>query len=574
MIFLEKLFFLLDLFCNYFHLIISRKKQIFLILPMLLCAFFSIFNFINQMWEIGYTTADDVAVTGILIDEYASIIYDAWINLDQRVVFYLTSALDYVRLSFGSGQIPFRIFTITPVIFLVLSYSWLVKELFQSRYIGFSSFVFCFSFFQHSWFHNSLSSFPLNLNLGFLFLTLSFTLFLKFFKNRLDYTLAASFLGSLSVFIYEMFIPYLVVFGYLFFLMIIRKELSFNKEVCWRFLYFLLPLIFSVAIVSSYHINADFQQGHNNISMVSKFNIWKYIESVWVFTYSSIPGTIFHHYHHFINNFFNVNGDYSIVNVSHLMRISWLIVPSSCCLVVYIFKFLYVKKIFLYSEYFILFLISFSLVFSSNLLVSLTIGHQGRALGGHEIMYAGSYFSMYGWIFILCLVLKIISDLQNIHIKNIFIFISIYLFNILYQNQVSNTFVATHQSLSYSRWKILEKMHNNQKFNHIDKHNSIIFSKGMWGEVGDPFWGVFHPHGWKHRDAYWYNFSLNSFKEGLPIFRNNEGCNHTVGRCDNKDKYVLLFNVDFKSRSSSIRVCEDKIEGLVNCEDEKFRSFL
>lgn len=557
-----------------------KKLYIFLIAFFSIGVFLTVANFLIQMWEIGYTTADDTALSGRFPHELWDDLISNFPLFNYRVNFIPSLFLGIFRQQFPYSHIYFRLFAIVPLIIEIFLFCYMFGLIFKNKILPFIVAVFLFTGFQHAWYHHSLTSYSLNFHLAFSFLLLAYIYFIQFMKNEKPKTIILSgFFCAIAASVYELFFPYLLIFPLLiFFNDKYRKKLTINKA-CKDFALFMIPLLPIILANAWFYLSKGMFSGYRGNSMVSDFSLLKYLEAIWVFSSSALPGTIFGHYYHEIIKFFGVSGEgFEYNNPFEKMRVVWLVIPFTAVGAIFIFGKKIKEKNYSFLLIGLLFIIGVLFIGLPNLLLCLSKAHQGRALSNTEIMYTGTHFSLYGWVLFLCVSILFLKKVfQKYYLIPLFALSGI-VFLSVYKNQISNTFIANVQALNYSNWRLLEEFYDEGMFDKYPADETIYFSERMLG-IDHVFWGIFHPHGWTS-GVYWYKFSKNAFGKNLSIYPNIVNCELVEFNCKNrKNQYQLKLDIQYLRKTATMKICPMVIGGKPvsnipeKCQTKEFRTY-
>lgn len=531
-----------------------------------------------QLWEIGFTTADDTAMSQMLPGDIWALIQNNWSDPSIRGSYIPSLFLNYLRSLFPATQVYFRSITILPILLEIFLFGYLVQTTLKIKQIGIISSILAVAAFQHNWHHHSLTAFIFNLHFGFSLTLLSFIFFMKFFKNqKFKYLLISSLCFSLSISIYELFIAYLAVFPILYYIQ--PYSINFTKSSIFKMiLAFDVLVICTILFIFKFFYFQDFNPDYQGTALVKEFSLYKIIKSDFIFSTSALPGTVFQKSKDLIREIYGVEGKYfEFLTFFPKMRFVWLFTPIAFSIL--IFR-LYKNSINPYipkKQWLVYFSLAISLLFLPNILLSLSETHQQRALGT-EKFYSGTHFSSFGWVFLLIITCISIKNLFGRNSKAVISIILVYSFVQGYRNQISNSAISNVQSLHYANWKLLEDFYNEGYLKKNNPEKVIYWSKGMLGEP-TKFFGIFHPNEerwmlWK----YWYNFTQNAFGEHLPIFSDLPSCERVLNNCrDRNSQYQLEFKIHHQNRLATLTLCEismtKQIPTLSNCVQKKTRAY-
>lgn len=535
----------------------TNLALILLALGFLIC----LLNFCIQMWEVGFTTADDTAAVVMEVDGFWKDYLTRLWNFSERVAYFPSAILNYLRALTPPTQFWFRTYTLVPVLVATIVFGWFSARLFANSYIGIASAFLLLASYQHGWYHHSLTAFPLNFHLAFIFCILGFTVFHKaWLENSTKGFLLSGALGSFPVLMYEMFIVHLLIFPLLILFIKARYKVPiFEKQRLIRVLGTVTPTALSSAVVASYHLDSGMQTAYGG-TRIDKFSPEKYFDALYVFTTSAFPGRLFRHYYSQIPFYLNVekyNG-FEFFELFDRMRLVWIAIPLT--FIGFGVGCYYWRKSKLNpATHISLLAISFVMLYAPNVLICLTAAHQGRALSGVEITYSGTHFAVFGVVLLLLTIFNIIVDYTGKAAPAILLVLCLGGAIRIYQNQISNSVIANYQSISYAKWKLLEEHFSSNSFEGVNSEKDVIISVGMLGSVGDPFWGLFHPDGWAHRKVYWQRFSEKAFGTKLPIVQ-REHCEIVFDDCKKRNQTYLFHHVDWRKKTALLHYCpEDEI---------------
>lgn len=530
----------------------------FFLLSFLVC----LGNFLVQMWEIGFTTADDTESSAKLPVELWGLIVQNWSNESFRSSYIPSLFLNYLRTLLSYKQSSFRLITILPILFEIGVFSYFIYLNFKNKMVAIGSAFFVLALFQHSWFHHSLSAFIFNFNFAFCLMLLSFIFYIRALKTpKFSIFFFSGLLFGISFLVYELFFPYILVFPFLLLLHKDKKVGFWDKKIILQNATFLLPVFVFFLLVAKYYLKESGQSYYPGTSVVSNFSILSYFKAIKIFSFSALPGTIFQFYHINIEQYFRATGvGFEFTQLFDKMRLAWVSIPLTFSLLM-VYLNIQGKKIKIPTKsFFILFIVSVLFVFLPNVLLSLTEAHQRRALTS-EFIYSGTHFSVFGWVFLACWLSYYASKVFGRASTIIVFLVGVFCFVQVYRNQISNTVIANVQSLHYSSWKMLEEFYKDGYFKtHKDKE-PVYIADGMMGEQ-NKYWGIFHPkENWEWW-RYWYKFSKNAFGEHLPIFVNIPNCDRAISDCNKrKNRYSIQFRIDYTNKYSSLKICPLKLNG-------------
>jgi hypothetical protein len=337
------------------------------------------------------------------------------------------------------------------------------------------------------------------------------------------------------------------------------------------FLFFLIPVFAAFTLTALIYLSPSYNnRGYGGTSLVSHFSIQNYLLSVKIFSSSALPGTIFSHNKDIISHFLRtpISTGFEENLLRHQMRAAWIVLPLFAAYTVNSFFSKRLSSSFSKTEQWLHFVLSFWLIVSPNILISLTEGHQARALG-NEIIYSGTYFSLFGWVLMLVLFGNIAASMNPRLSRGLAFLTALYVAFLVYRTQIANTAIVNAQSLQHSRWRLLEQFYTEGAFSNAIKERRAIKAQGMFGEE-DRFWGLFHPdYDWGRR-LYWLNYSKNAFGEAIPIYYEISDCVSVQGESCQETPYRLSFAIDYNKRLGRMEFCTD-IE-TTNCVTKEYHT--
>lgn len=562
---------------------LSKRQDLIFLLMLLLVLFW----FLRQMWDIGFTTADDVGISEMtsenLLNQLRGLLSSKGGLFEQRPTFFFSRLMNYLRTElFGYSHLGFRLSTILPIIIEVSLYLWLFYLLFQSKTKSILMAVILFASMQHAWTHHTLTAYIFNFHIAFSLVLASACLAYVSFKT-LNFRLSflSGLLFSLACIIYELFAAYALLFPGIFVLCYFRNfdvrpiDRKYLKPSAACITSGLAPMSICFSYLALGYLSPYRSKDYTGTMPITTFSWSDYFNSVSHFSKVALPGKIFDRYRWLVGDYWgipNITGfELNITSLTFwpIWTLIALIGGISICKILTQDKTIAIKR----ANLLVLFILSFLFIALPNSLAPLAQGHQKRHL--LEATYSGSYFSIFGWTTLLGTIGVSLNLIPNRVLKMVLIAaMSILGAKSIYKAQISNSAIANLQALQYSRWRLLEEFYYNDNYflEAINSGKILRTDTSMYGK-GDQYWGLFHPW-FAESDTYWYNFTKNSIGKHLPIFVSDQSCLKLYGTHCLDSRYTLTFHLDYEKKTGTLTFCDTSKSLDISCTHRIYKARL
>jgi hypothetical protein len=528
-----------------------------------------LFLTISPLLTTGFTNADDVES---LTTTYKLLDVLTISHAGGRLSYYFSVTFGHLRtLSDSFAYLKF--FYVAPVIALILASTYVTYAVLGSKSLALIYFcLICFAQ-QNFWEHNTLTSHPASIQIGYLLFLLSIPLFKTgYIYNKKNSLWLSALLFGLSLLTYEMMLPFVAIYPLLGLAFWEDIQTTADSRVIPTWLQRISPhlMIFLFIFIGYVLFRKTASIDYPGAVIANQISITKIFDTVWALSTSAIPPRYFFPAERVFIDLhetfepFQMSVRYLLVN----HRPEWIVRSALVALITYIG----VSKMrlgrFFARRNVILTAICAAGVFLPNLILSLTPAKQEWVASG-VTTYTGSYFSVYPAMMlalaIIALLTRLIGTWAPFLKKAVALATAIICSIVCYMTDVTNHFISKAQTDDYNLWRTVEEFTKSDAFRDIPD-NSYVYAPTLW--QGGRYWGLFHPS--PSMDNYWNRFVQLKSNRVINFFRtwNPDFCSKV-----NQEKNGQFFYVTFStSHDKSILTSAPVDLGSSPCHSEKLTS--
>lgn len=535
-----------------------ESQRFFVLLSFILVLFLTTY----PLLFVGYTTADDV--DGLtLADSLPKILSE--VKNSGRLSHYVINTVGYARVVLDSFAY-LKGLSLAPIVgsILLATYlTYLILGSFNSAVLFFA--LVCIAQ-QNSWQHNILTAFPFTIQLAFMSFLASLILFIKFLKNSswLANT-ASAFCLAFSMLMYEMFLPFVVVFPIVSLTNYFARDTIRPSQALRSLRFSSLHLLVFFLILGAYLV-VRFRTTiyYEGVAMPSDFSLLDYLRAVSIYSLSPIPPLNFlNHeflYHDLRESFepFRMQIFYLIVN----LRPEWIARAFLIFGLAY-FGLMTMPK---FKARPLVVLGSFVgvtlLIFLPNILVALSPTKQKWTEAGITT-YSGTYLSTFAIVFAATGLLVLGWQTIKRFSKPIQIFsagIVSFGFTILsISSDQLNYYVSKAQKHDFMLWRLMDEVVKSDRFAEIGE-DSLIYAPTLW--MTGRYWGLFHAS--PAMNDYWTRFTYIKTGKTIPFMRIWDSALCASAHTAGKKLYIMKYFQEQDDERYSIALAEVD-SGIVDC---------
>ena len=480
-----------------------------------------LFLTIQPLFQVGYTTADDVESLMVLANLGDLLTFA---RSDGRLCYFLSCSIGYVRTIVDSFAY-LKAMQLLPIIALIFYATYLVRRLFQSRAVALVFFVLICLAQQNFWQHNILTAHPLTIHTAVLAFFASIHLFVHGIRTDSMKTLVCSAgCFSFSLLMYEMFLPFIVVFGVIaLYFKCVADTNRFTFASLKQTLRVMLPhiLLFTLVCTAYVALRMTVSVLYGGVRVVDHFSLGAFFNTLWALSTSAAPPGYFFEATHAFQNFresyepYHGTAAYLLANY----RPEWLVrCAVACTLFLYGFFAITPRRIPLKTLIFLMTIVTL-LVFLPNLLLAMTPSKQEWVTSGGARTYTGTYISAYPLMLLYLGFVYGIRLLVDKYPRSVQILAGTILALVIgvmsYLTDFSNYYVSKIQGKDFMLWKTVLEFVQSEPFKNIPEHATIyapsLFPAGR-------FWGLFHRA--PAMNDYWERFILKKTGRSMKVLRN------------------------------------------------------
>lgn len=428
--------------------------------------------------KVGFTTADDASSYLTLINPKENIFIRAKgiAESQSRFQYFFTFLISLLPFLFIKKIIILKIISLGQIVLNFILFSFLIYKISKSKSFSLIIFLFLITFLQNSWQHNLLTSYPFTFSFG---LNLSFSsmiLLIDYLETKINWKLiASSILFFLSLFNYEIFILYFLIFFLI--LLFFLKGKSLTNKIKTSFQKLLYHIALLLPFLTVYIIFRIIYPGVYDGTHSFNFDIYKILKTSFQFAIASFPTYIYRHSLGEILKF-SYNYDRALLNFAYILKniqVKWLIKGLISSLVCFTLLISY-KKIKNKTLLFLIF-VSLFFIFLPVLPQSFVSKYQRWVIELNQITFTPTFFSFFGMTLLIASIMFLIINIfkNKIALIILYILISLAVFRISVITDYSNYAYTLNQSQIFNVWKSIDKFINTDDFLRIPR-NSIIYA--------------------------------------------------------------------------------------------------
>lgn len=426
-----------------------------------------------QLKDVRFTTADDVSNYLAIKDGTFSLIDAAKGEGRFSWVFHL---YPYKIIYLLNNKIYYNICNMGSIFICIFLFCYSLYKIFNDKLIYVLSLILAWAFLENNTYHWPISGYPMIHQIGLSFFWVSMALYSNYIENKNSlYAIGASIAYSGSLLMYESFVLYFLAFP----LILGLKELKMNFTKLRLLIPLFIPLVIYFVIYFSFRSYYPSMYKGNQINLGSIENI---LLVIWQTSISAFPG-----YFYFIkklNGFslLSILGDFP--KLLREMRVEWLVKALLVFFSVYIVaKENWASSM---SKKFIAggLILSVLLIFTPNILLSITSKYQDWVANGWCPAYLTTYYSYFGVILfisiIFCSTVQIpkVKWLQNILI--VLIGISASYFSII--TDYHKYHITNDQIVDQTTWHMMDKFLSSRVFKEVPS-GSTIYAPSLYRSI-------------------------------------------------------------------------------------------
>lgn len=436
--------------------------------------------------QIGILTYDDLTNKLFAINKENNLFKTAFsfAQGQGRFFFIYSGLLLFFPYLFDSVTYT-RIIGFLPIILNITLFSLLIFQFFKSKKLSLIMAALFFAFMQNSWEHNLLTAYPFVFTTSFNFTLIGLLLYKKYFYSpKKFWKIISAFCFFLSLLTYETFLVYFI----FYFFIALNEALKTKFHLIDRAKMLLTNIgyhLFSIFVYFSVYtlFQLRYPAGGYAGNMLGKLEPVKYMQTAFQLGISSFPGYIYLnklYTNYFIEHSYSLFGDRrNILFILGNIQLIWLIKALLLSLLIWLIS-NFKEKIINNKSYFFLILTSILLVFIPQLIIALTDKYQFWVLGGSIIGFTTTYFSYFGSVFLLSLIVYKAKEIFRPNIlKSLILFFIIITVSIL---SIIIDYTNYHINLSQKQmtlmWNVIKPLLKTPEFNEIP-NNSYIYSPNL-----------------------------------------------------------------------------------------------
>lgn len=464
------------------------KKDSFLLLTVSIIAILSF----SHLFHVGFVINDDIQshlnASRLGFSEYVGNSIEVWSsqgrpNFLAYVFYFIPFAID--------SFIYYKITSIVLILTNVLLLSGLVQIMFKNKWLTILTFIFSVIGLQNSFEHTPLTTFSGFFSVPISFLLISFILYICYLKNNKNMYLIASLISyTLTLYTYELFVIYILVFIAL----ALYKERDLKQSIK-RTMYHLLTLIIyaTVYIIVSMNSTTLYEGSAvgNNIFSLDTLKV------VWQFSVASIP-TYFlwnekYQYLFYLYSDLYLK-EFSFPNIIESLKVEWVI---KALMVFFVFTYCSLKiKVESGSKKFLVVIGFLVLMFFLPSLPLAITQHYQEGVNVNQLL--GSPVTYFSYLTLVILIITIIlMVLKKLSVHKWFKIIFIPLLGLLVSVvsigvDFNNHYISSEQEKIAYKWKTVDKFLESEEYKNIPEHSFIVApslfnTQGSLG-IHDSYW--------------------------------------------------------------------------------------
>ncbi len=380
----------------------------------------------------------------------------------------------------GQKSITFKFFQILSILLTVYLFSKLLKKVFNNSKIGILYFVLFIAFLPITFEPTVPSVFVTFYNVSICLLIVSFSLFYDYLKSGKNSKLVLSMILFFVVeTTYEAFVTYVLVY-----LLLALYEKGF-KNILKDLKPFIVPVLVGILYLIFYVISSKIFPSNYDGNQISGVNIFSSLKIIYTLAKNTIPGIylVSDKYQWLYNYYYNLNWkNILIIIITVIIFLAIIHIGAS--------KEKNIKNVDNKSLYKIILLGIFLMVLPL-LPISVASMYQKKEILNSLVALPVSYFSYFGSILILCIIVKYLSD-KNQSFK--YLLILIMAFNI-FGVQLLNNVVSKEASSNFKRLEEIENFVSSKeifsKFSNNTIYSEDIFVTKNTLVIHDSYWNEY-----------------------------------------------------------------------------------
>jgi hypothetical protein len=545
----------------------NHSQRFLLITISLLLLFLTIY----PIMSVGYTTADDVE--GLTItDSLATIL--SKVKNSGRLSHYIINTVGHIRVLVDSFAY-LKTLSLLPIIGSIAAATYLAYMVFGTTSIAVLFFSLICVAQQNSWQHNILTSFPCSIQLAFMSFLCSLIFFIKHIRSGSRLTVVLSvFLFAFSLLMYEMFVPFVVIFPIIALTFYLASKQEENiKIVIYKSLRNSLTHISAFVLIVTAYLLVRFSVTiyYEGVAIPTEFSVLKYLKAVSIYSLSPIPPlNFFGHeflYHDLRETFepFRLDFLYIILNA----RPEW-IARSALIFILTYCGFMNIPRLRARpSAVFAGSIGALLLIFLPNVLIALAPVKQEWTEAGITT-YSGTYLSTFALTFaftgLFVLGWQFISRLNKQTQQIAGGILSLGIAALGFCSDHLNYYVSKAQTHDFMLWRTMDEVVKSDRFKEIGE-NSLIYAPTLW--MSGRYWGLFHAS--PAMDDYWTKFTYIKTGKTITYMRNWDANVCASALASQKKLYVIKYFQEQDDMRYSVILAEVNPD-IVDCRMGHFNA--